>query len=701
MRPKRHHIFTLGLATALILCVDLRAADPEPKPGIVQELNDARLKLFDWVRTKAWVNPDIKMSSPKGQGNANGSGTAFGSGAGNGNGGTGGNRGGSSNSNGANSTASSGGASSGNGSDSGGGNQKKTDEFNMDDPTAGLDNSPGSVISTNGSSQAFDMWYPMCLFIDPQAESEGGANAAIKGMVDDAARCKVNLVVFPITVSPNGYAKGDPETTNNQQRAACNLAGLDNANRASTSICVNDSQMADKMCKQKCVKGPNPPKGKECGPDGEHTTGTGGCAQVQSNDAEKEVVRKFMAGLQALVDRPSQPNATPEDVKAAAEAKARIEEIKGDGSLEGGATTSGVAPSIEDKGSCNAGVVGHEAIGHSQFGHPNGASDGNGIGLNKTVQGGEESGGWSDEGCEALHRNGFKNSGRWKWDPNRTTYYTEVKDASKQWNLYSGKTVRGPRNGPPMAGPITPQEPGGTPGRVAFDDTVSKARPKLGDDGKPPTTPTGTPEKEVVGPTGRHKGQQPGSVVGELVQNLKEAAEPPSDSKGGEQPPGSDVFVKNAPGPSTSGVSSARVTFDDGAKKGAGKYTDYGTSGRVSEFANASNGGGRSPASVGSGRTSVGFDDGAKKGSGGYTNYGGGSGEGDGSGTSIAAEGSAMKVIPAGAPTASQLDGNFFNELGQADQDRQRAEAARERRPAVVQEGGSRRTSADKRAIVR
>src|SRR5690606_815 len=52
--------------------------------------------------------------------------------------------------------------------------------------------------------------------------------------------------------------------------------------------------------------------------------------------------------------------------------------MKGDGSTN--SASGGVAPSIEVPKGHTAGVVAHEAQGHSQMGKPNGAVHGNGIG---------------------------------------------------------------------------------------------------------------------------------------------------------------------------------------------------------------------------------------------------------------------------------------------------------------------------------
>ena len=51
----------------------------------------------------------------------------------------------------------------------------------------------------------------------------------------------------------------------------------------------------------------------------------------------------------------------------------------------GGETTNGIIPSIERVQACDAKTVGHEALGHSMWGHPNGSADGNGIGLQDLI----------------------------------------------------------------------------------------------------------------------------------------------------------------------------------------------------------------------------------------------------------------------------------------------------------------------------
>ncbi len=575
------------------------------------------------------------------------------------------------------------GSGSGGGAGSGAGDDHDHDHdhggpFDPDNPTAGLNTPPiQTVAGGNGRAQAFSLWYPMCLFMDPTAVSQAQGNATVKGLVDGAASCGVNLVVFPMTVAPGSYSNGDPDATNREQSAACNLIGqMDNATRASTSICVNHTQMSDKMCDQKCTRNAQGGPGPDCGPDGEHKVNTAGCAQVNSSGEEAGRVQAFIDDLNRRRNRTGNLTQAEIDDKAAAEA--RYQELKKDGSVFNSAS-SPIAPSIEDTNACTAGTVGHEALGHSMFGHPNGASDGHGIGLEKTGGGG---GGWTPEGCDAMRRNAFANSGKWRWDANRTTYYVQ---SPRQFNLRSDK-VMGPTIRPPLPTGTRPADQGGETGRVVFDDNAEKARPGPGEPAAQKTNPPeGKQDTYVAGPEGRHKGQQPGSVTGELVENLKEL----QDAQGGDIPPPLDGYTRTPPAPAPGNSSATRVTFDDSAKKGGGqKYTDYGTAGRIGGASY-----GRGPASPGGdSRTSVAFDDSAKKG-GGYTNYGGGGG-GGGSGGERASEGSEeapVKIIPATVDSAlGRLDGNFFSNLETAEQARRRAEEQPARRPGVVVDFGAR-----------
>lgn len=322
--------------------------------------------------------------------------------------------------------------------------------------------------------KAFPQWYPMCLFIDTSAVPEAAANATIKGMVAAMAKCDVNLVVFPVAVRPGSYpgeaTDHGPESgqINAAQSAACNIAGnVDNATRASTSMCTGAQKMSDQMCGQYRPL-PPPATGETL------KTETAGCAQVNSSPAEKSYVDGQMNALRA---RAYPPDGSPGD----AAAQKRLQDIEGH-NKGGGAnnSSSSIAPSIEDSGACTTATVSHEAIGHSMFGHPNGAEDGFGIGF----QEGASADGWSDSGCAAIRRNAFLNNGRWKYDPNRNTYMTYPRDPSLLYDLSSARPLFGGRNNPPPPGAPRPPQVTGGPQRIGFDDDA----PRIMAGGAPATT---------------------------------------------------------------------------------------------------------------------------------------------------------------------------------------------------------------------
>jgi hypothetical protein len=285
---------------------------------------------------------------------------------------------------------------------------------------------PKVVEEGGGQAIAFDKWYPMCLFID---SSQGNVNGTVKGIVDKAAACGVNLVVWPVTLKTT-YANS-PDQVNQMAQHACNIVEAGIAPKASVSTCVVYANTADQMC--------------------------------GNFDQTKEVA----SGCASM------PSGT--DANLLQRAK-----TSGGGEVSGSAGAAGQAvPSIEDSGSCNATTVAHEAQGHSMFGWPNGSAAGMGIGDPSQTNAGGGGGGdnWTGLGCARMRETAIPNDGRWKWDPNRKIYYTPASTPEQMWDFQEGRQLfRRPKpQGPDGGGGTLVGDPRPKPdGTLVMVDAVSK-----------------------------------------------------------------------------------------------------------------------------------------------------------------------------------------------------------------------------------
>ncbi|MBY0369273.1 hypothetical protein K2X33_01215 [bacterium] len=280
----------------------------------------------------------------------------------------------------------------------------------------GSDANGGGGGDSPGGSAAVKLpyFFPLCVFIDSKKSAQEG-NAAIKGMVDEAAKkCDVALIVFPFTVATDSYGPDDEQRINSAQRQMCNIPDTGIAPKASTTTCASGEHPDNIMC-------------GNTGPPQDPWRGIAGCAEVRA--------------AKGVTTPPPPPNTA---ARAKFDALQKKEGIK--------SSNSTVAVSIEDVNSCNAGVMSHEALGHSQMGEPNGSSHGHGIGAD-----GEEGGdsdGWTGKGCASMRANAFDNDGRWTWSPNRQTYYVKPQnpDAWKRFDkpdpiFKSSKVAQGPSAG--------------------------------------------------------------------------------------------------------------------------------------------------------------------------------------------------------------------------------------------------------------
>lgn len=536
------------------------------------------------------------------------------------------------------------GSGSGSGGGAGGGDNKNG---------GGGGNGEMMTMSTPGGSSAkpHPRFYPMCLFMDPSVSTEEG-NKTIKGLVDDAATCQVTLVVFPFTIKSN--YPDDPNVINAAQSAMCNISTSGIAPAGSTSTCVKYDQTADKMC----------------GDYDSKIEFAGGCA-------ESRAARGF-------------------EVAMSKEERDRAEAQNGKEGL-GKGSVGGMASSIEDAGNCSSGTVGHEALGHSQFGHPNGASDGNGIGLSET--GGGE--GWTGAGCVAMFGNAFENDGRWTYDPQRVTYYTKPKNEEAWKDLMNPEPIfKQQKQFAQQAQPLQITTPPGQ--RITMSDEPKAQNPAK----VPPAQPEKGKAQMEDGQDGRHRklgtalSQLLGGKKEEVVDGEPELEKPGKFSANPKAPPN---FPGKPPGP--------RIGFDDAAPKGrsfkGGGATvtsvegppsgSYGESSDapgevgpgVSQGASMTPSGGNYAGGSGSGAT-IGYDDNAPKGGLNAGSFYGG----DRSPASVGSD-SANRiggVVRAGAGSwrSSQTDEEeFFEEVGEDGQPVPRKKKEVRRRGSAVREPGS------------
>ncbi len=276
----------------------------------------------------------------------------------------------------------------------------------------GNGNGHGDDKGDGSKSIAHPLFYPMCLFVDTQAEkSKSDMDKEIKELVGMAHKCQVNLVVYPRWVdlgkapplSPAGKGSDRSDTINDWASSACNIKEKLGVPSASVSTCDRMEDTDAEMCNST----------KDVAPDKKiWSKDVGGCAQVHAANG---------GGLSSN---------TWDKVNA---------QIQGGGEHQKQFSGSGAVPSIEGKGTCTGGIIAHEANGHSQMGMPNYEPPkmhnlGNGIGkpmadyssygtwLDNLAAEGSDFKGWEPMGCDEMRKNSFKNDGRWKYNPKKEFY---------------------------------------------------------------------------------------------------------------------------------------------------------------------------------------------------------------------------------------------------------------------------------------
>jgi hypothetical protein len=319
---------------------------------------------------------------------------------------------------------------------------------------------------------------------------------------------------------------------------------------------------------------------------------TAGCAQLQSGAGDK-----FKDSLRNLPP---------------AEQQRRIDEFKKSGeSAE--AKAGQAAPSIEDKGSCDVTTVGHEALGHSMWGHDNGDGDGNGI---KGGGGGIASrAGWTAAGCQAMRENAFGNDGKWRYDAKRTQYYTRENDPAKQWSVLDGKPLfRQPPGAPPPGDGKPPRidPPAPNPARLVMDESAPKAG---GASGAKPDVSNVPPGPSLTGTDIKHKPRPGESSLDNLLAGIKTKARVPADEN--DPLPPQPAGVSPPPPSSPPAPPAVTLMYDESAPKQQAATSSASNRFQAARSDPPPSGGGEGMAS-----TSLTYDEGAPKGqsSGGGTN---------------------------------------------------------------------------------
>lgn len=237
----------------------------------------------------------------------------------------------------------------------------------------------------NGSAApvAYNHAFPVCVFMD---ESVGNGNQVVKGMVDQAADCEVNLVTFPIYVS-NNYPN-DPEGLKNTLRQKCNAVtglGRMGMNRASVVMLTGNATLPKQMCGN---------------PNG-NSADIPYCAEMGFDPGAGLAERLPFTGRW--------------------------------GGIAGPGTT---AVAVVGPNGHNPRDVSAAALGQAMMSLPPGSDAGNGVG--GFEEGNAGSGavaanapeGWTNQGCERMRATAFPNAnGRWKYKEDQRIYVVKGRSA--------------------------------------------------------------------------------------------------------------------------------------------------------------------------------------------------------------------------------------------------------------------------------
>jgi hypothetical protein len=501
-----------ALKILLIFCIALPPGHVWAKSGEAKKVTISKPDL-------PWVDAE-GIWSGKGKGSAKNS-TGLGSGAGRADG------------NGNEIPAGSGQRGSGSNGKSGNGNSNENGNKN---PHSG-NGSPelmGSTATAGGQLRVHQLWWPVCMFLD-QGIDQAKANAIVKGVIEKADRCQVNVVVWTRTVKTESWppARGRTahEPVNRLSVEKCNLPSeLATAGSATALVPPNSAydNMAAKMCDDE------PKKGNLDVPEEERwNMSVAGCAELRKGDAVTDEKKK-------------------EHMKSGGSGAHSHNDAKG-----------GVAASIEVTGGHSAEVVSHEAIGHSQMGKPNGSRYGLGIGEDADFEpggGGEgpTTGDWSPAGCIEMRRRALDNTRGFGFDPSRQTYYVPPRNSEDYYDLQNGEPIFGSgKTNQNNAQNLIAQIPRGQ--TIGFNDAAAKNPQKPTD----LTTQKPGEEKEIrdeVGEGKRHRLLNAAKAILTSAKNEEGLVDAKDETPETPRKP-------SPPPPGLPEKSGARLGFDDNAPK--------------------------------------------------------------------------------------------------------------------------------------
>jgi len=440
----------------------------------------------------------------------------------------------------------------------------------------------------SGRARTTPLWMPICFLFDPSHDPTT-VNKNMKRLVDEYGRCGIAVEPFAFTVAP-GYPQ-DVQQLNGLVRQACDFDRAFGV-RGAIQMGVNTAQIPQTMCRE---------------------PGAQGCSTL----CERLSV-SYLA-----------PGAGPET----AVHESLHSNCCGRLCVNAGEGTQGVGYNIDL-------VDNRTPIRDWYQAEP---ADKPALADAK-----EEEQQLDQEACLSLRQGASPNDGTHRYDPNKLNFYARASEGAQKpldgRSFFTAKSGKTPEAGHPAGGGGEGGEAGKRLGSVSFDDNAKKVA-STGAPGVP-----GKPKEDAVnGNDPRHKN---GAGVGldPMVQQLLANAKGVEDDAG--DAPENIQFTNPPKGvPSTGGSSgSARVMFDDNAKKGQG-----------------GSGGGQNLAAGGGMKSVTGTGE-----AGGMSGVSGSYG-GDGGTNIIGADGSA----------SNSLDGNFFDQIkpdqGQPPGERPRGSTLRSR----------------------
>ncbi len=314
-------------------------------------------------------------------------------------------------------------------------------------PNSAGDISGGGSAAPVGEIKAFDRWFPACVFLDPGIPN---GNTMVKGLVDMAAKCGVNLVVFPFYIK---NTPGSSQEINDKARQSCNAIqgmGQFGVNRAASATVVRNPGLAAQMCNT-----------------GNRDRDT--CEELTFSPGETYLQRAEMTGRGSYKNNPTGAGIVARN-NAAALATSIFREITGLPYGDGGGL---------NLGSWNEG-------------------DASAAGLSKQD-------GLSPFGCQQLQNSSYPNTdGKWKWNSAQETY---VVAGEKERMFDLGKPIFTPPQGPPNGGETSGDGANGGAAGLASGDSGPK-----GVGAGSSSSPTGSGGAAESSGGGGHK-KRPGSLA--------------------------------------------------------------------------------------------------------------------------------------------------------------------------------------------